>query len=107
MKRAWQIFVLVLAISSLLAPMPVFCFAARQAEHGCCAAQAQLSSLSCCQSDAAPDSAIQTQSTDQANGELAFMPVPAGLPVEQQPVLSPTYLNGPPPIPLPATILRT
>jgi hypothetical protein len=107
MKRAWQIFVLVLAISSLLAPMPVFCSAARQAEHGCCASQAQLASLSCCQSDAVPNSAIQTQSGDQVNGELAFMPAPVGLLVEQQPVLLHAYLSIPPPILLPATILRT
>ena len=108
MKRIGQIFVILAAIVSLLAPVPVFCASNHQADHSCCAAQAELST-SCCQSDAAPKPAVPTTtaSRDQFNGDLVFLDSPAGWMAMQQPITALAHFSANPPIHLPATILRT
>lgn len=107
MKSRWRIFVLSLAILPLLAPAPGFCSQVQQTDHSCCASQAQLSAPSCCTPGTASQLAIPAQSDNQANAELPFSLLPASLMTVQQPAMSTPYANVPPPILLPATILRT
>jgi hypothetical protein len=107
MKRMSQIVVLVLAISSLLAPASLQCTPLPQPDHSCCASQAQLSAPSCCQPGTASKSAIPAQATGQPSGELVLSPLPVSCGAAQQPVLLYSHSSLPPPILLPATILRT
>jgi hypothetical protein len=106
MQSRWRIFVLSLAIFSLLAPAPAFCCSVQPADHGCCAPQTQLSAPSCCQPDAASQSAAHTQSSNPSNSEPAPSPQPTSLIAVPQPAMLPPHANAPP-ILLPATILRT
>jgi len=107
MKSLWRIFVLSLAILPLLAPASEFCSQVRQIDHSCCASQAQLSAPSCCTPGTASQSAIPAQSGDPANVELPSPPLPVNLMTVQQPAMFLPYPGVPPPILLPATILRT
>jgi hypothetical protein len=107
MKSRWRIFVLSLAILPLLAPAPGFCSQVQQTDHSCCASQAQLSAPSCCKPGTASQSAIPAQSSDPANAELLSSLLPVSLMTVQQPAMFIPYPGVPPPILLPATILRT
>jgi len=108
MKRIGQVFVMLVAIGSLLAPVPVLCASNHQVDHSCCASQGELST-SCCQSDAAPKPAVPstTPSGSQFNGELVFLNSPTGWMTMQQPITAGAHSSANPPIHLPATILRT
>jgi hypothetical protein len=106
MKRVGQIFVMLLVIAALIAPRPIFCASIQQAGHACCAAQAELSA-SCCQSDAAPKTAIPSASSDQSNSQIGRAALAVSLAITPQLALSRPRSNIKPPILLPATILRT
>jgi len=106
MKRVWQIFVLFLAISSLLAPASLSCLPLSQPDHSCCSSETQLSAPSCCQPGVPHKSAMPTQANDQANGALVLLPLPDGGKIVQ-PISFQSHVSVAPPILLPATILRT
>jgi hypothetical protein len=107
MKRSWQIFVLFLAISSLLAPVRLLCAQDRPLDHTCCAPEAQLAAPSCCQSGTTPQSAIPSNSGDQSTTKLATSLLPVNWMSIQQTVIAQYRPKALPPILLPATILRT
>jgi hypothetical protein len=107
MKRMGQIVVLVLAIFSLLTPASLQCTPLPLPDHSCCASQAQLSAPSCCQPGSASQSAIPAQASGPASGELVLSPLLVSCGTAQQPVLLYSNSSLPPPILLPATILRT
>jgi hypothetical protein len=107
MKRMGQIVVLMLAISSLLAPAFLQCTPVPKPDHACCASQAQLSAPSCCQPGSVSQSAIIVQASIPPSGELVLSPLLLSCGTAQRPVLLYSHSNVPPPILLPATILRT
>jgi hypothetical protein len=102
-------FVLLLAILSLITPMSALCTPAQQihhADHACCAAAAQLAAPSCCP-DATPAAPMPRHASDQVLSGFTLSPVRVALRVSANPqVAKPrtgVYLS----ILLPATILRT
>jgi len=107
MQSRWRIFVLSLAIFSLLVPAPAFCAQVQQSDHACCASQAQLSAPSCCQPGSASQPAAQAQSSNPSNAELAPLQLRAGWTTMPSLLLTELQRTVPPPILLPATILRT
>src|SRR5271163_1482722 len=102
MQSRWRIFVLSLAILSLLAPAPAFCTQVQQSDHACCASQVQLSAPSCCQPGSASQPATQTQSSNPSNAELAPLQLRAGWTAMPSLLLTEPYLSVPPSILLPA-----
>ena len=107
MNRLSQIFVLFLAISSLLAPAPITCTSLSSPGHSCCTPDAQLTAPSCCQSDASTQSVLPAQVSDQAIGEFELSLLPTNLNLRPQQAFSKLRPSTPPPVQLPATILRT
>jgi len=112
MKRMGKILVLLLAITSLLAPMSSFCASVsnHSSSHQCCNAQAQLTVPSCCQ-EAAPSIPMPQQTTSQSlntQSLTASMPLYAALPSprDQHAAATPSAAV-PASILRPATILRT
>ena len=114
MKRLWRIyvrmFVLLLAISSLLAPIPALC-APHAASHACCAHGAQLGvqpgSPSCCP-DAAALASLPMQpvrALSQMLGGSAF--IPQSFSYAHQLAIAWSRATFLPSILLPTTILRT
>lgn len=106
MKRLGQIFVMLGAIMSMIAPAPVFCASHQHADHTCCAPQATLSA-SCCNSDAAPKPAAQESSGNQLTTEVVFLNAPHDAIVVQRAMAPAAHSSNPLHIPPPATILRT
>ena len=107
MNRLGQIFVLFLAIASLLAPAPLNCTSLPSPGHSCCTPDAQLIAPSCCQSDASTQSVLPARASDQAIGEFELSLLPTNLNLRPQQAFSKLRPSSPPPFQLPATILRT
>jgi hypothetical protein len=106
MKRLLQTLVLVLAIFSLLAPVPALCAALQHVDHACCGADAQLAAPACCP-DASPKPPMAPRGVNQAVGLFALWVMPGYLPVSGNQSLAHPDQAAYPPILLPATVLRT
>jgi hypothetical protein len=110
MKRLGQIFVLLLAIASLLTPVfaqiPAHCFSPAAAGHECCSQQAELLAPSCCP-DATPVSNLPQSVSDQAAGIFLRSQQPAMVSLRNPSATLLFRTTTYPQILLPATVLRT
>jgi hypothetical protein len=109
MKSNWRILVLALAIVSLIAPLPatVKCPSLVHADHGCCAAEIQLSAPSCCHSDVSSQTAVAAQADFQTIAERASSPRGLSLSAVEPSARFNRSLIVSPLILQPQTILRT
>jgi hypothetical protein len=107
MKRWLQTLVLVLAIFSLLAPVPALCAALQHVDHACCGADAQLAAPACCP-DASPKPLMAQTGVDQVVGLFTLRVMSGHLRVSgSQGLVHHPDQAAYPPILLPATVLRT